>query len=153
MPRGPDVSDVTLVTHAQRASPYGATVGERGTQRKGDIATSRAVATFTAAGCDVALPFTESAAYDLVVDDGAGLHRVQCKYASTMDVDLRRIHSNSKGYVAKRVAVGTYDWLYVLRPGGAEYLVRQCLSGRRSFTPQEEHRIGAVAESGLLQLP
>ena len=87
------------------------------------------------------------------MDDGDGLHRVQCKFASRPDVDLRNIHSNSAGYVTKRARAGTYDWLYVLRPGGAEYLVRSCLAGRRSFTPQAEHRIGAVAESGLLQLP
>jgi hypothetical protein len=31
------------------------------TQRKGDIATSRAVATFTAMGFDVSIPLTESA--------------------------------------------------------------------------------------------
>jgi PD-(D/E)XK endonuclease len=41
----------------------------RATQRKGDIATARAVATFTEMGFDVAIPLTESAAYDLVVDD------------------------------------------------------------------------------------
>jgi hypothetical protein len=45
----------------------------RTTQRKGDIATSRAVASFTARGFDVSIPLTESAAYDLVVDDGRRL--------------------------------------------------------------------------------
>jgi PD-(D/E)XK endonuclease len=45
----------------------------RTTQRKGDIATSRAIAAFTAIGYDVSIPLTESAAYDLVVDDGREL--------------------------------------------------------------------------------
>lgn len=119
----------------------------RVTQRKGDIATTQAITTFTRLGWDVALPITESAAYDLIVDDGR-LHRVQCKFRSSREVDLRRIHPNARGYVVKRVEEDAYDWLYVLRPDGAEYLVRECHSGRRSVTPQDEHLLGAVAESG-----
>lgn len=119
----------------------------RGTQRKGDIATTQAIATFTQLGWDVSLPVTESAAYDLIVDDGR-LHRVQCKFSSGKEVDLRRIHSNAQGYVIKRIEDDAYDWLYVLRPGGREYLIRECHAGRRSVTPQEQHLIGAVAESG-----
>ncbi len=119
----------------------------RATQRKGDMATARAISTFTALGWDVAIPVTESAAYDLVVDDGC-LRRVQCKYSSGRHVDLRRIHSNSNGYVVKRIAVNAYDWLYVLRPDGTEYLIRDCHAGRRSVTLQSKYLIGAVAESG-----
>lgn len=73
--------------------------GRRPTQRKGDTATAKAIHTFTAAGWDVAIPLTESAAYDLIVDDGAGLHRVQCKFTSCEQVGLRGIHSNAQGYV------------------------------------------------------
>lgn len=120
----------------------------RATQRKGDIATSRAIATFTAMGYDVSIPLTESAAYDLVVDDATALHRVQCKFSTAPDVDLRRIHSNAAGYVVKPIAAQSYDWLYVMRPDGSEYLLRECHAGRRSVTPQERHRLGAVAESG-----
>ena len=120
----------------------------RVTQRNGDIATARAIATFTSLGYDVAIPMTESAAYDLIVDDGRELARVQCKYSSSRCVDLRRIHSNSGGYVVKRAAVGAYDWLYVLKDDGREYLLRECLAGRRGVTPTDAHLIGAVAESG-----
>jgi hypothetical protein len=127
----------------------------RTTQRKGDVATSRAIATFTAMGFDVSIPLTESAAYDLVVDDGQQLARVQCKFTSNprRQVDLRRIHSNSSGYVLKQTAEGSYDWLYVLDECNSEYLIKECLSGRRSVTLSESDEFGAVAESGLLQLP
>jgi hypothetical protein len=54
-------------------------------------------------GFDVSIPLTESASYDLIVDDGTSLYRVQCKFSSTPDVDLRRIHSNGTGYVTKLV--------------------------------------------------
>ena len=127
----------------------------RSTQRKGDIATSRAIATFTAMGFDVSIPLTESAAYDLIVDNGQKLARVQCKFANDRrrQVDLRRIHSNSSGYVVKRTRQGSYDWLYVLDGNGSEYLIKECLAERRSVTLTDVDMLGAVAESGLLQLP
>ena len=101
-------------------------------------------------GYDVAIPLTESAAYHLVVDDGRALVRVQCKFVNhrRRQVDLRRIHSNSSGYVVKRTEEGAYDWLYVLRESVGEYLIKQCLAGRRSVTLFEGQRLGAVAESG-----
>lgn len=127
----------------------------RVTQRKGDIATARAIATFTALGFDVSIPLTESAAYDLVVEDGGRLARVQCKFVSNprREVDLRRIHSNSRGYVMKRTDENSYDWLYVFDGKEGEFLVRACLAGRRSVNMTEADRLGAVAESGLMQLP
>lgn len=120
----------------------------RATQRKGDVATARAIASFTALGFDVAIPLTESAAYDSVVDDGERLARVQCKYVSGKQVDLRRIHSNSNGYVVKRMVAGSYDWLYVLRGDGREYLFKECYGDRRSVNLGDVHVPGAVAESG-----
>jgi PD-(D/E)XK endonuclease len=127
----------------------------RTTQRKGDIATSRAIATFTAMGYDVSIPLTESAPYDLVVDDGAGLARVQCKYANDRrrQVDLRRIHSNSSGYVVKRTVEGSYDWLYVLDGTGAEYLIKECFAERRSVTLRDTDRVRPVEESGRTSDP
>lgn len=112
----------------------------RETQRKGDIAVSQAIATFTKMGFDVSIPFTESAAYDLVVDTNEGLKRVQVRYTSNGEVDLRRIHSNSKGYVVKKTKLNAYDWLYVLN-GEKEYLIKECLSDRRSIKPTTECRL------------
>jgi PD-(D/E)XK endonuclease len=106
-------------------------------------------------GFDVSIPLTESAAYDLIVDNGQKLARVQCKFANDRrrQVDLRRIHSNSSGYVVKRTRQGSYDWLYVLDGNGSEYLIKECLAERRSVTLRDVDMLGAVAESGLLQLP
>lgn len=109
----------------------------RTTQRKGDIATTQAIATFTRLGYDVCLPVTESAAYDLVVELESKIVRVQVKFTSEQDVDLRNIHSNSKGYVVKKSKANSYDWLYVLKNDGKEYLIRECLEGRRSVRPKE----------------
>ncbi len=100
-------------------------------------------------GYDVSIPLTESAAYDLVVDDGRQIVRVQCKFANNRQrqVDLRRIHSNSTGYIVKPTIEGSYDWLFVF-DGASEFLIKACLAGRRSVTLRDADRLGAVAESG-----
>ena len=48
----------------------------------------------------------------------------------------------------KRVPSGAYDWLYILAEDGSEYLIRDCLHGRRSITLTPAYLLGAVAESG-----
>ncbi len=113
----------------------------RDTQRKGDIAVSQSIARFTKMGYDVSLPITESAAYDVIVDDGNKLYRVQVRYSGTSEVELRRIHSNSTGYMIKKTKTNAYDWLYIYMPNGTEYLIKECLSGRRSIKPKDEYKI------------
>lgn len=113
----------------------------RSTQRKGDIGVSQAIATFTKIGYDVFLPLTESAAYDLVVDTSEELVRVQVRYTSTDEVDLRRVHSNSKGYVVKKTKENAYDWLYILKDNGTEYLIKKCLHNRRAIKPTINHML------------
>lgn len=113
----------------------------RKTQFKGDVAVARAVGAFTEMGYNVLLPLTESAAYDLVADTKSGLKRVQVKYSSRKEVDLRRVHSNSNGYVVKKSKKDSYDWLYVLNEKGEEFLLKKCFDGRRAVTPQIEHLI------------
>jgi hypothetical protein len=78
------------------------------------------------------------------------LKRIQCKYCGAVraQVDLRQIHSNSHGFVVRRVPRGAYDWLYILAADGCEYLIKECLYGRRSVDLQAAYRLGAVAESG-----
>lgn len=113
----------------------------RTTQRKGDIAVSNAIARLTKMGCDVAIPLTESASYDLIVDTKDGLKRVQVRYTSADEVALRRIHSNSKGYVIKKTKPNAYDWLYVFKSTGEEYLIKKCLANRNSIKPTTEYLI------------
>ena len=119
----------------------------RTTQRKRDIAVTQAIATFTRMGWDIFLPLTESAAYDIIVDDTTRLQRVQVRFSSSKDVELRRIHTNSQGYVVKKTKKNAYDWLYVLFPDGREYLIKKCLDGRRSIKPKEESRLNPPAIS------
>ena len=111
----------------------------RETQKKGDRAVARAILDFTNSDMDVAIPLTESAAYDLIVDDKGELFRVQVRYSTGREVELRRIHSNSSGYVVKKTAPSAYDWLYVMRPNDERYLIKECLSNRRSITLTDKY--------------
>jgi hypothetical protein len=113
----------------------------RVTQRKGDVAVAQAISTFTKLGYEVALSLTESAAYDLIVDTAQEIKRVQVRFTSEKDVELRRIHSNSKGYVIKKTRKNAYDWLYVLKSDGNEYLIKECFDSRRSVRPKEADRV------------
>jgi len=111
----------------------------RTTQKKGDIAVSQAIAKFTKMGYDVSIPITESASYDLIVDVGEKLKKVQVRYSSVKEIPLRRIHSNSKGYVVKKTKPHAYDWLYIYKSNGEEYLVKECLANRNCITPSSEY--------------
>ena len=64
------------------------------------------------------------------------------------DRDGRQIRSNPRGFVVKRVPRYADDWLYILAAYGCEYLIKECLHGRRSVNPLAARRLGAVAESG-----
>lgn len=113
----------------------------RNTQRKGDVGLAKAIAKFTELECDVSLPITESAAYDLVVDYNGKLFRVQARYSQNKCVELRRIHVNTKGTIVKKTVENAYDWLYVYSPCNGEYLFKQCFHNRSSVNLQEEFRL------------
>jgi hypothetical protein len=114
------------------------------TQRKGDIAVAQAIAIFTKMHFDILLPLTESAAYDLVVDTGTELKRVQVRYTSGKEIDLRRIHSNSTGYVVKKTKADAYDWLFVATDSSF-HLLKECLSDRRSVNLSVLPRLDATS--------
>lgn len=115
----------------------------RETQRKGDLAKAVAIQYFTSLKYDVAILLTESASYDLIVDADR-LYRVQVKFTSVDDVDLRRIHSNSKGYQIKNYTRDSYDWLFVFKPPTSIYLLQDI-----DFSKKYISLRGRVPESGL----
>jgi hypothetical protein len=119
----------------------------RETQYKGAMAVAQAIATFTRLHFDVALPITESAAYDLLVDDNGAIKRIQVRYCGNGEVELRRIHSNAAGYVIKKTKRQAYDWLYILDAFGEEYLIKKCLDGRRSIRPKVSDRLENALET------
>lgn len=113
----------------------------RTTQKKGDIAKAKAISKFTDMGYDVAILITESASYDILVDVEGDIKKVQVKYSSRKEVDLRKIHSNSSGYVVKKQKANEYDWLYIFSSDGKEYLYKECEAGRQSIYLNDKYII------------
>lgn len=111
------------------------------TQYKGDVGLAAAILYFVQERYYVSLPTTESAPYDLIVDNGSELYRVQTKFTSGKAVDLRCIHSNSGGYVVKHYADKAYDWLFVYRADGEKFLIKESLFGQSTIVPRAEHLI------------
>ncbi len=118
----------------------------RTTQRKGDYAVAQAIATFTRLGYDALIPLTESASYDLAVDYLGSIKRVQVRYCGSRQVALRRIHSNSKGYVVKYPTPNSYDWLYILTTDNEEYLYKTPPQNRNSLVPTRQYLLNNQME-------
>ena len=79
------------------------------TRKQGDIGVAEAIAYYTKLGYTVSIPITEAARYDLVVDDGKDLFKIQCKTSTFVvnsgayQVNLRTFGGNQSwgGTVAK----------------------------------------------------
>lgn len=113
------------------------------TQYKGDCGKAKAISTLTELGFKIGMLLTESAHYDLLVDVGDDVKRVSVKYlgSKTGGLDLRHIHSNSGGYVVRKPEENDYDWLYIYKNDGKEYLYKECLHSRSFITPKEENLV------------
>ncbi len=116
-------------------------INNRYTQKKGDLAKSIAITYFTSIGYDVGIMLTESAKYDLLVDIGDSIKRVQVKYSINKYVDLRNIHSNSKGYVVNKYNGSSFDWLFVYNPNIGSFLVKDGDFTTTSITMRDDYKI------------
>ena len=112
------------------------------TQIKGDKAVAAIIYKLTKAGYTISLPITESAEYDLVIEKEGKIERVQVKYSKREDIDLRKIHSNSKGYVIKKYSKNAFDVLAVVKPTEECYLIRRSIEGRSYIRPKKEELVG-----------
>jgi len=119
------------------------------TQEKGDIAKAKAISTFTNLGYYVAILLTESASYDLIVEKNGICKRVQVKYSGgkKSEFRMRKIHSNSKGYVIKFQTENEYDWAYILDVSGNEYLLLKKPNGKNSYKLRKTDLIQEVCHS------
>jgi len=98
------------------------------TKQKGTFAEAQCIAKMYKLGYEVSLPVGDRMSYDLIVDTGESLKKVQCKYAGKYErdghvVDLRRTGGNKSGSVTKKYEETAFDLLYVLTEEGNEYLI------------------------------
>lgn len=94
---------------------------KRNTKRIGDISEAQVIAAFTKLGYHVLLPFGENHRYDLVVDDGDKLFRVQVKTGrlvrggTVIEYTCASSHAHRGG--PSRPYFGEIDYLAVYCPG------------------------------------
>lgn len=96
---------------------------------QGLIGVTDAIRHFGGLGWSINVPLTDSQPYDLVVDDGQRLHRVQVKTTTyrarsgTFVVQVCTNGANQSFTTAKLFDPSAYDLLYVLTDDGDRYLI------------------------------
>jgi hypothetical protein len=98
-------------------------------RKQGEIGLGAAIAWFTADGYSVSIPLADNQPYDLVVDDGQRLSRVEIKTATHINrqghfaVDLRTNGGNRSRSTSKAFDVTAADLLFVLTDEQRIYLI------------------------------
>lgn len=99
-----------------------------------------AIAYFSKLGWTVSIPITDSQDYDLVVDDGGNLLRVQVKTSKfrtphgIYQVSLKTCGGNRSGQTIKKFDENSSDLLFILLENGDMYLIpREDIKGSTSI--------------------
>lgn len=101
----------------------------KNTKQQGDIGLGSAVCYFTQIGWTVCIPLNDSQEYDLVVDDGNNLLKVQVKTTShksesgNYKVLLKTCGGNQSFHTTKHFDVNKVDLLFVLCNDGSRYCI------------------------------
>lgn len=101
----------------------------KNSRKQGDIGLGSAIAYFTSNHYVVSIPLTDSQEYDLVVDAGDGLKKVQVKTSSYQTPSgSYEVMLKTKGGNKSRVSVKSFDptavdLLFILLSDGSRYLI------------------------------
>ena len=100
----------------------------KNTKKQGDMGLGAAIHFFTSRGYTVGIPLTDSQDYDLIVDDGDQLGRVQVKTCSfkrrsyEVNLSIKGGNRSSKGKV-KQFDATKCDFLFVITENQEKYLI------------------------------
>jgi hypothetical protein len=99
-------------------------------KKQGDVGLGAAIAWFSSQGFTVLIPLTDSQEYDLVVDQGGRLFKIQVKTVShrnscgNFEVELRTKGGNKSGTgKTKLFDPVLIDYLFVLTSNGDRYVI------------------------------
>lgn len=115
---------------------------QRNTRKQGDVGLGDAISFFTSRGHSVSIPLTESQRYDIVVDDGETLYRVEVKTSRNeargkYNVELRTkggYHKSGSGAVATP-SIKDSDYVYVMTANHLRYLIPTAvIAGKQYLT-------------------
>ena len=107
----------------------------KNSKKQGDAGLGQAIAYFTSKGYDVALPLTDSADWDLIVETEDGLKRVQVKTSSQMEdsgimkfnADVKGGNQSFKRVSAKMIPEQKWDLIFL----------HHLVTGRQALIPKE----------------
>lgn len=109
-------------------------------RKQGDTGMGYAIAYFTKLGWTVSIPITDSQDYDLVVDNGDKLLKVQVKTSKfktehgIYQVALKTCGGNRSGQTIKTFDSNASDLLFILLDNGNTYLIpREAIKGTTSI--------------------
>lgn len=99
--------------------------------RQGDIGVASAIEYFVRKGLIVSIPFAEEADYDLIVDDGVNLYKIQVKTSRFKRNKSYQVNIGNYTYIANKPSEGKtkyfserdVDYLFVLLGNGFKYLI------------------------------
>jgi hypothetical protein len=103
-------------------------LNQRNTKKQGDVGLGSAIAFFTSIGAMVAVPLTDSQDYDLVVDIGDKLTKVQvrtCRFKNRCgNFTFALVCKGGKdGRQIKQFDCADFDVFYVLTGDGTRYVI------------------------------
>jgi hypothetical protein len=111
------------------------------TKKQGDIGVAAAILHFTELGWAVSKPLADSQRYDLIVDDGLALFRIECKTSDYIrngkyEVKLATAGGNqSWNGVIKQISANDSDLLFIRTTAGDQYLLpTKLVDGMGSLT-------------------
>lgn len=102
-------------------------LNHKNTRKQGDHGMGDAIAYYTSLGWGVSIPLTDSQKYDLIVDDGAQLLRVQVKTTRRKrryyEVTLQTSGGNKSRNSKKKLDRSAIDIVYVLAENNRRYAI------------------------------
>ena len=123
------VTDTVAAHEAKGQRRPANTIWRRNPRDQGLIGLTDALAWFGSQGWDVCIPIIDNQPYDLVVDDGTGLKKVQVKTTTyrapsgAFSVKLCTAGGNQSFHTKQDFDPNSCDLLYVLTDDGNRYLV------------------------------
>ena len=112
------------------------------TKDKGTLGEALAIAHYVSLGYEVAIPLGDRRPYDLIVDTGRQLLKVQVKYTTTREVDLRVSGGNKSRNTHVPYKDGDFDLLLVVSGGTCYEYEAGDIVDRRSLKVPLERRTG-----------
>lgn len=123
-------------------------------KKQGDIGVAQAIAYYATLGWTVSIPLTDSQDYDIIVDDGSGLQRVQVKTSKNRGFGLRVLGGNqSWNRVAKTFDNTKIERVFLYRLSGESYdIPAKHVTQKSTISPDQVFLVGQKVRGEITAL-